>query len=68
MLFISHDLGVVRYLSDRIVVMKDGILVESGSVEAVFEHPTEDYTRALLDAIPGKRLFLGDAVESVEAG
>jgi oligopeptide transport system ATP-binding protein len=65
MLFISHDLGVVRYLSDRIVVMKDGRLVESGSVEAVFENPSEDYTRALLDAIPGKRLFVGDSAESV---
>jgi len=57
MLFISHDLGVVRYLSDRILVMKDGKLVESGSVHEVFSSPREDYTRKLLDAIPGKSLL-----------
>lgn len=61
MLFISHDLGVVRYLSDRIVVMKDGRLVESGSVQEVFATPREEYTRALLDAIPGKDLFKATA-------
>jgi len=59
MLFISHDLGVVRYLSDRIVVMKEGVLVETGSVSEVFETPTQDYTKALLDAIPGKSLLEG---------
>jgi len=64
MLFISHDLGVVRYLSDRIVVMKEGVLVETGSVSEVFETPTQDYTRALLDAIPGKSLLEGLAVPS----
>jgi len=57
MLFISHDLGVVRYLSDRILVMKDGKLVESGSVHDVFHAPQEEYTRALLNAIPGKSLL-----------
>ncbi|MBT6041928.1 MAG: ABC transporter ATP-binding protein [Gammaproteobacteria bacterium] len=59
MLFISHDLGVVRYLSDRIVVMKEGKLVESGSVNQIFENPSQQYTRALLDAIPGKSLLAG---------
>jgi oligopeptide transport system ATP-binding protein len=57
MLFISHDLGVVRYLSDRILVMKDGKLVESGSVHQVFNAPQQDYTRTLLKAIPGKSLL-----------
>jgi ABC-type oligopeptide transport system ATPase subunit len=57
MLFISHDLGVVRYLSDRIVVMKEGILVESGTVQEVFNSPTQEYTRTLLNAIPGKALL-----------
>ena len=57
MLFISHDLGVVRYLSDRIVVMKEGRLVESGSVQQVFDAPTQEYTQTLLNAIPGKTLF-----------
>ena len=57
MLFISHDLGVVRYLSDRILVMKDGRMVESGSVHEIFSAPQQEYTRALLDAIPGKSLL-----------
>ncbi len=57
MLFISHDLGVVRYLADRILVMKDGKLVESGSVHQVFSSPQEAYTQVLLNAIPGKSLF-----------
>ena len=57
MLFISHDLGVVRYLSDRIVVMHEGRLVEAGSVNEVFDHPAQDYTRSLLSAIPGKSLL-----------
>ncbi|MGA0934632.1 MAG: ABC transporter ATP-binding protein [Pseudohongiellaceae bacterium] len=60
MLFISHDLGVVRYLSDRIVVLKEGRLVESGRVQEVFDTPTQEYTRKLLNAVPGKRLFLSD--------
>jgi len=60
MLFISHDLSVVRYLSDRIVVLKEGRLVESGRVQKVFDTPTQEYTRKLLNAVPGKRLFLSD--------
>jgi peptide/nickel transport system ATP-binding protein len=50
-LFISHDLSVVRYMSDRILVMKDGKLVEEGSGEQVFLHPSADYTRDLVDSI-----------------
>jgi len=57
MLFISHDLGVVRYLSDRIVVMKEGVLVEEGTVAEVFNTPSQQYTRDLLGAIPGKSLL-----------
>lgn len=57
MLFISHDLGVVRYLADRVLVMKDGKLVEEGAVHDIFTNPQEAYTRALLDAIPGKSLL-----------
>jgi oligopeptide transport system ATP-binding protein len=57
MLFISHDLGVVRYLADHILVMKNGQLVESGSSHELFTAPKATYTRALLDAIPGKRLL-----------
>jgi peptide/nickel transport system ATP-binding protein len=51
-LFISHDLGVIHHMSDRVLVMKDGAVVESGDVDEVFRNPAQDYTRALLDAIP----------------
>jgi len=51
-LFISHDLSVVQHLSDRVLVMYAGRVVESGPVEQVFDHPDHPYTKALLDAIP----------------
>ena len=51
-LFITHDLLVVKYIADRILVMYLGKLVESGPVEAVFEQPLHPYTQALLSAIP----------------
>lgn len=52
LLFISHDLSVVRSLCDRVAVMYLGRIVESGSVEDVFERPLHPYTRALLDSTP----------------
>ncbi|MQT61190.1 ABC transporter ATP-binding protein, partial [Pseudomonas sp. FSL R10-0399] len=51
-LFISHDLGVINHVSDDVLVMKDGVAVESGRVRDVFDHPQHPYTQALLDAIP----------------
>jgi peptide/nickel transport system ATP-binding protein len=51
-LFITHDLGVVRYLATRLAVMYVGQIVEQGSTEAVFEQPHHPYTQGLLAAIP----------------
>jgi ABC-type oligopeptide transport system ATPase subunit len=52
MLFISHDLAVIRYMADRIAVMKSGKIIESGGAEDLFSHPREAYTRELLAAVP----------------
>ncbi|CAB3767415.1 MULTISPECIES: dipeptide ABC transporter ATP-binding protein [Burkholderia] len=52
MLFISHDLGVVHHVADRILVMRRGRVVESGPVGAVFDAPSHPYTASLLDALP----------------
>jgi peptide/nickel transport system ATP-binding protein/oligopeptide transport system ATP-binding protein len=53
-LFISHDLRVVRHMADKIVVMHQGKIVEQGSVKSIYEKPKANYTRELLNAIPGK--------------
>jgi ABC-type glutathione transport system ATPase component len=52
MIFVTHDLSVVRVLCDRVVVMREGRVVEQGATQDVFERPQQAYTRALLDAIP----------------
>ena len=52
-IFISHDLSVVRYMSDRIMVMKEGEIVEFGDADEIFEHPENEYTKLLLESIPG---------------
>lgn len=51
-LFISHDLSVVRSVTDRVLVMKDGEIVEQGTTEEVFNTPLHPYTQSLIDAVP----------------
>jgi ABC-type microcin C transport system duplicated ATPase subunit YejF len=59
LLFISHDMSVVRYLCDRVLVMRQGKIIEEGDTETLFAHPTQEYTRQLLAAIPKLELVMG---------
>ena len=52
MMFISHDLSVVRYISDRVIIMNRGVIIEQGDTEALWAHPKQQYTQDLLSAIP----------------
>jgi peptide/nickel transport system ATP-binding protein len=52
-IFISHDLAVVKYMSDTVMVMKDGEIVEMNDADALYRDPQQDYTRRLLAAVPG---------------
>ena len=56
-LFISHDLAVVKYMSDEVLVMREGRVVERGTPEEIFRAPQHDYTRGLLAAIPRGRTW-----------
>ena len=56
-IFISHDLSVIRYLSDRILVINKGKIVEEGPADKVYFTPENDYTKKLIDAIPGKTMI-----------
>lgn len=53
-IFISHDLSVVRYMSDRMIVMKQGRIEELGDADALYTHPQSEYTRRLIESIPGR--------------
>lgn len=61
-ILITHDMGVVADLADRIMVMKNGVVVESGTVDAIFHAPQHPYTQSLLAAVP----HLGQGVADVE--
>ena len=63
-LFISHDLRVVRALSDEVIVMRRGVVVEQGAAERIFEDPKEPYTRALMAAAFDLEAVEGDVVSS----
>ena len=56
-IFISHDLSVVRYCCDRILVMHKGKIIEEGIAEEIYESPKMEYTKKLIDAVPGKKIF-----------
>ena len=58
-LFITHDLAVVRVIADQVCVMQSGRIVEAATVDEVFDNPREQYTKDLLNAIPGANLTLG---------
>ena len=57
-LFITHDIGVVQHIADRIIVMNKGRIVEQGSCDEVLKHPKEEYTKYLMASVPkiGKEL------------
>ena len=64
MVLITHDMGVIARLADRVCVMKDGLYIEEADAEPLFASPTTDYTRALLHAIP--RLDRSDRGEAAD--
>lgn len=65
-LFITHDLSVVKYISDRIGVMYLGVLVELASTEQIFDNPSHPYTKALLQAIPRTDVDQGQELQTIE--
>lgn len=58
-LFITHDLAVVRQTADDVVVMQKGAVVEQGTTDEIFDHPSQEYTRNLINSVPGMHIELG---------
>jgi len=56
-LFISHDLSVVKFMSDDMIVMKNGKVMEHGNADTIYKNPQSEYTLELLDAIPSSSLL-----------
>jgi peptide/nickel transport system ATP-binding protein len=56
-IFISHDLSVVHYISDRILVMNKGKIVEEGTADEIYFNPSDNYTQQLIESIPGKKIL-----------
>ncbi len=61
MVFITHDLRIASSLCDRILVMQHGRAVEQGDTAEIFENPKAEYTRTLLDALPGRDIHFAAA-------
>ena len=59
-IFISHDLSVVRFMSDRLIVMKNGRIEEAGDPDQIYNNPGTDYTKLLLDSMPGLNFPVGN--------
>jgi peptide/nickel transport system ATP-binding protein len=68
MLFVTHDLNLAASICDRVVVMRGGVIVESGTVDEVFGAPTQEYTRALIAATPSVRSVLASRDSAPEYG
>lgn len=58
-LFITHDLAVVRQTADDVVVMEKGKVVEAGTTDQIFDQPQQDYTRNLINSVPGLHIEIG---------
>jgi ABC-type glutathione transport system ATPase component len=67
LLFVSHDLNVVRMMCDRTIVLRNGRIVEQGESRPLFDNPQSDYTRELVDAVPHIRLPAGEVIEVVSS-
>jgi len=67
LLFVSHDLNVVRMMCDRTIVLRNGRIVEQGESRALFDNPQTEYTRELVDAVPHIGLSAGGPVEALSS-